>query len=81
MLYRTPLAEIDFWATTPASKTLLPNYFAACGLPVPKTEYYLIAEMMSVSEIPAEVGDMLDAIAEAIHLSPSANAESPSEED
>jgi hypothetical protein len=63
---RDPLGDHDYLNRTPASKTLLPGAFAAAGDPITKDEYYLVAEQMMPSEIPAEVTDKLDEIAKAL---------------
>jgi predicted ATPase len=62
-VYRDPLGHHDFWASTPASKTLLPALFKAVQL-LSKEEYYLIAEQMLPEEIPVEVKSKLDRMAE-----------------
>jgi predicted ATPase len=63
-----PLGDYDYLAATPASKTLLPGFFAAAGIPLTKEEYYQIAKKMEPSEIPDEVNQKLTAIYEALLL-------------
>jgi predicted ATPase len=65
-LYQEPNREDEYWATTPASKTLLPGFFRAAGVELPKSEYYLIAETMREAELPPEVTAKLDVIADAL---------------
>lgn len=62
-VFRDPLGDHDFWVTTPASKTLLPQLFQTIQFPLSKEEYYLIAEQMRPEEIPAEVREKLDQMA------------------
>lgn len=68
VLFREPLQENDYWNATPASKTLLPAFFREADVELPKTEYYLVAEGMKPEEIPPEVRDKLNAIANALHV-------------
>ncbi len=68
-VYREPLGDHGFWVTTPASKTLLPALFQEVQLPLSKEEYYLIAEQMRPEEIPAEVREKLDRIAQWFRIS------------
>ena len=51
-----------------ASKTLLPGFLRAANLPLPKTDYYLIAEQMQPEEIASEVKQKLDDIATALGI-------------
>ncbi|RMH15352.1 MAG: hypothetical protein D6696_20980 [Acidobacteria bacterium] len=67
-VYRDPLRDHDFLRRTPVSKTLLPAFFQAAGASFAKQEYYLIAEKMERDEIPPEVVEKLDRIAEALGL-------------
>jgi ABC-type nitrate/sulfonate/bicarbonate transport system ATPase subunit len=59
---RNPLGDSDYLDATPVSKSLLPSFFAAANLSLPKNEYYRIAEQMTEGEIAPEVRDKLDAI-------------------
>lgn len=59
---KNPLVEHPFINSEPASKTLLPGFFEAAGIPLPKKEYYQIASQMLPEEIPEEVREKLDAI-------------------
>lgn len=61
-----PLKDSDYMERTPVSKSILPDMFKAAGLDVPKDEYYLIAEIMTKSEIPKDVIAKLDAIAKIV---------------
>lgn len=65
-VYRTPLADHDYLTSTPASKTILPKYFEAAELKLPKNEYYRIAEQMLPEEIPAEIREKLDQLADVL---------------
>lgn len=65
-LYRNPLQESEYWSSTPASKTLLPGYFGETRVELPKNEYFLFAESMQANEIPDEVREKLDSIAETV---------------
>ncbi|MFQ5779856.1 MAG: ATP-dependent endonuclease, partial [Nitrospiria bacterium] len=66
--YRSPLIDHDYLVNTPASKTLLPGFFASASMKLRKAEYYLIAEQMRPNEIHSEVVDKLDAIAQALGI-------------
>jgi len=60
---REPLGDHDYLNRTPASKTILPGFFKATGIHLPKNEYYRIAEKMLKEEIADEVNDKLNDIA------------------
>lgn len=77
-VYRDPLGHHDFWVNTPVSKTLLPALFHEVQIPLKKEEYYLIAEQMLPEEIPAEVRNKLDTMAELFRIERLAMAESSS---
>jgi len=64
--YNNPLATSAFLKSEPASKTLLPELLSRSGVQIGKSEYFLIAEQMLPDEIPVEVGEKLDAIAEVV---------------
>jgi len=64
-----PTADHNYMRVTPAGKTILPRIFSAAGMEIGKMEYYQIAELMSPAEIPGEVTDKLDAIAEHFGVS------------
>lgn len=68
-VYRNPLQPHDFFRGTPVSKTLLPGFFKAANLRVPKEEYYLVAEQMTPEEVPDEVREKLDALVTALGVS------------
>jgi predicted ATPase len=56
-----------FLISEPASKTLLPGFFAAIGMATfRKTDYFLVAEQMQPDEIHPDVIAVLDQIAEAL---------------
>ena len=57
---RSPLAEHDIFESLRASKTLLPRFFEAAVLSVPKRDYYLVAEQMQIEEVVPEVKEKLD---------------------
>jgi predicted ATPase len=61
-VFNNPLAEHPFLNREPASKILLPEFFKAAGVSLPKKEYYQIASQMLPEEIPEEVREKLDAI-------------------
>jgi hypothetical protein len=65
-VYRDPGGDHEFLINTPASKTLLPEFFKAAQINITKEEYYLIAEVMNKDDIPSEVIAKLDAIAEVV---------------
>lgn len=65
---REPLKHSVFVEVPPASKTLLPGFFGAANLSLPKQEYYIVAEQMQASEIPDEVRKKLDLIADAFGI-------------
>jgi predicted ATPase len=67
-VFREPLQSHDYLVTTPASKTLLPEFFKAASLQVGKKEYYLVAEQMHNDEIATEITRKLDAIHQAFGL-------------
>ena len=67
-VYEDPLGDHDYLTVTPASKTLLPGFFQAAGLPLTKNEYYQIASQMKPDEIPFEVKQKLDWIGEVLGL-------------
>lgn len=66
IVFRDPLREDDYWATTAVSKTLLPSLFSEVGMNLSKQEYYFIALEMEKDEISAEVGEILDHIHKAV---------------
>lgn len=70
-IFRDPLGIHDYLNVTAASKVLLPEFFKRAGLQLPKSDYYLVAEQMKPEEVTDEVRAKLDAIAEALQLSPS----------
>ena len=61
-LLRDPLGDHAFLASEALSKTLLPAYFRACELRLPKIEYFRVAEQMLPEEVHLDVKDMLDQI-------------------
>ncbi len=65
---RDPLAEHDIYEALRASKTLLPKFFEAAGLSVPKRDYYLIAEQMRREELAPEVEEKLNLIAKRLGI-------------
>lgn len=67
-IFNAPLADHDYLNRTPASKTLLPGFFDAADIRLPKNEYYKIAEQMKPDEIPSEVKEKLDQIYNALGL-------------
>ena len=69
-VFREPHQPHDFFKGTPVSKTILPGFFKAAHLQVPKQEYYLVAEQMKPEEVPAEVRAKLDTIKDALSDEP-----------
>lgn len=67
-VFRSPLQQHDYLATTPASKTLLPEFFKAADIQIGKKEYYLVAEQMHEDEIAPEIRQKLDAIQNAFGI-------------
>jgi predicted ATPase len=67
-VYRDPLRTEDFLESTPASKTILPEFFRQADVALSKKEYYLIAAQMREEEIADEVKEKLDAIQQAFGL-------------
>lgn len=67
-VYENPLEEHPFFEGTPASKTLLPEFFKEAGVPLTKNEYYQVAAQMLPEEIPEEVKEKLDSICEALEI-------------
>ena len=61
-VYKNPKDEHDYFATTPVSKKLLPDFFKNADFDISKSEYYLIAEQMIPEEICDEVISVLDKI-------------------
>lgn len=60
---RDPLGQHDFLKSVAASKTILPGFFKAAEMDLPKSDYYQIASMMKPEEIHEEVRCKLDEIA------------------
>ena len=60
--FRAPLEASTFLRAEPASKTLLPELLSIASVPLPKSEYFLLAEQMKREEIPVEVEEKLNAI-------------------
>jgi len=67
-VFRDPLQDHDYLATTRASKTLLPEFFRAAEVQISKKEYYLVAEQMRRDEIAPEIVEKLDAIQRSFGL-------------
>lgn len=65
---RTPLVEHDFLEALRASKTLLPKFFEAAGVSMPKRDYYLVAEQMQRDELVPEVEEKLDQLSEHLGI-------------
>ena len=64
--FTDPLAISDYLKATPASKTLLPECLQRAGIGLSKNQYFLIAEQMEPGELPAEMTEKLDALAEIL---------------
>jgi hypothetical protein len=67
-VYKEPLGDHDYLKSTPASKTLLPGFFEAAGVPLTKNEYYQVAAQMRPEEISDEVREKLDALYEGLQI-------------
>jgi hypothetical protein len=65
---RNPLEDSEYVLSTRASKTLLPGFFKEGGVEITKAEYYMVAEQMLPAEIPSEVTEKLDLIANTFGL-------------
>ena len=65
---RSPLAEHDIYEALRTSKTLLPKFFEAAELSLPKRDYYLVAEQMRREEIAPEVEEKLNMIAKRLAI-------------
>ena len=68
VVLRDPLGEHDLLEALRASKTLLPKFFKAADLSVPKHDYYLVAEQMLREELVPEVEEKLDGIAKRLGI-------------
>jgi predicted ATPase len=65
--FHDPHANGEFIVSVAASKTLLPGFFAAAGMPgLRKADYFLVAEQMLEHEVHVDVCAMLDAIVEVV---------------
>lgn len=60
--FHAPLETSPVLRAEPASKTLLPEILSRAGVSLAKSDYYLIAQQMQRSEMPAEVEAKLNAI-------------------
>ena len=58
-----PLKDSDYLVATPASKSILPEFFEKADTRLPKKDYYQIASQMSDSEIHPEVSEKLNTLA------------------
>jgi predicted ATPase len=67
-VFENPLIESDYLNSIPASKTLLPGFFAAAEINLTKNEYYQIVAKMKGEEIPFEVKEKLDLISKVFGL-------------
>src|SRR3990172_2434458 len=65
---REPLGDHDYLNRTPASKTILPGFFKAVGIHLPKNEYYRVAERMTKEEVASEVNDKLNDISRLMEI-------------
>ncbi len=63
-----PLYEHDYLEVTPASKTLLPGFLQAAGISLTKNEYFQLAAQMLPNEIPQEISQKLEVIADAFGI-------------
>ncbi|MFP4351220.1 MAG: ATP-dependent nuclease [Puniceicoccaceae bacterium] len=64
--FNRPLETTGYLKAEPASKTLLPEILQRAGVQLGKGEYFLLAEQMLTEELPSEVSQKLDAIAEVV---------------
>ena len=67
-VYNNPLDEHDYLIATAASKKILPGFFKAAEVRLPKNEYYQIASQMLKNEIPNEVIEKLNSIAKNFEI-------------
>ncbi|MBI4189508.1 MAG: AAA family ATPase [Betaproteobacteria bacterium] len=67
-VFRNPLGEHDYLNVAAASKVLLPGFFKAASLDLPKTDYFRVAEQMRPEEISGEVITVLDNIGDHLGL-------------
>jgi hypothetical protein len=63
-----PLGDHEYLLSVPASKTFLPSFFAQAETEISKKDYYQIASQMREEEIPYEVREKLDAIADGLGI-------------
>ena len=68
-IMKDPLADHNYLEAAPASKSILPDVFAAAALAFPKQDYYQIVEIMAPEEIHPEVTEKLNLIADALGVS------------
>ena len=61
-----PLGDSVFLSSIPASKTLLPDFFAEVGIEMTKKDYYLMAAQMRREEIGPEVVEKLDSMSQVL---------------
>jgi predicted ATPase len=65
--FDAPQANSEFLISVAASKTLIPGFFRAAGMPeFRKADYFLVAEQMTADELHADVSATLDAIAAVV---------------
>jgi len=67
-VYNNPLDEHDYLLATAASKKILPGFFKAAEVRLPKNEYYQIASQMLENEIPKEVIEKLNILAKSFRI-------------
>lgn len=66
---RDPLAETALLRGEAVSKTVLPGFLQACGIHgFDKSDYYKVAAVQQPDELPPEVTEKLDAMAQALGL-------------
>ncbi len=61
-----PLGDHDYLVSVPASKSLLPSFFRAIDVRLPKRDYYLLAQKMHKEEIHPEISEKLKVIADEL---------------
>ena len=67
---REPLHDSDFLVSTPASKTLLPEFLAKSGISLSKKDFFQIAAILRPAEVHPEVRAKLDAITHVLTDTP-----------
>jgi predicted ATPase len=70
---KNPLKDSDYLIATPASKSILPEFFKRASYKLSKKDYFQIAEEMKAEEIHPEIIEKLDAMAAVLNKGLSIN--------